>query len=173
MNFTHLQHCLVIEYVRTLCVALGTWQPWMDKLPAAAFAEESCEAMLSRMGHRCQVHRQLNGFEATFDLLLTLPPPSRKAKSTRGSVRAGLVDVYAARLRRVLCSDGSSPFAPSPNSTTKTVTFLPLFLDNLKPGVNKKSLETRMRLHIPRYRQFIQFSYYPGRKYLQYLSGYS
>ena len=119
----------------------------MDKLPAAAFAEESCEAMLSRMGHRCQVHRQLVGFEATFDLLLTLPPASRKAKSTRGSVRAGLVDVFAARLRRVLCSDGSSPFAPSPNSTTKTVTFLPLFPANMNPGGASIIFATRMRLH--------------------------
>jgi hypothetical protein len=36
------------EYIRTLVVALATWQPWMDRLPAVCFGEESCEALLSR-----------------------------------------------------------------------------------------------------------------------------
>ena len=34
------------EYVRTLAIALLSWTPWMDTLPACCFNEESCEAML-------------------------------------------------------------------------------------------------------------------------------
>ena len=70
------------EYVRTLSVALATWQPWMSKIPADCFMEESCEAMLSRMGHRCDVYRTLHGFDHTYNLFLTLPPQSRAPKST-------------------------------------------------------------------------------------------
>lgn len=83
----------------------------MDKLPAVAFAEESCEAMLSRLSHRCDVHRQLVGIDATIDLFLTLPPTSRKHKSSRGALRQGLVSIFLARLRRLLFSDGSLPYA--------------------------------------------------------------
>ena len=96
------------EYIRTLAVALATWQPWMDKVPAVCFVEESCEALLSRMGHRCDVHRTLHGFDSTFDLFLTLPPPRRGTKATRGMLKAGLVAVFAARIRRILFADGSN-----------------------------------------------------------------
>ena len=93
----------------------------MEKVSAAAFAEESCEAMLSRLGHRCDIHKQLVGLDATFDLFLTLPPPSRKAKATRGGLRRGLVDVFAARMRRLLASDGNLPYAPVPKASTRVV----------------------------------------------------
>ena len=66
------------EYVRTLGVALASWQPWMEKIPAVCFVEESCEALLSRMGHWCDVYRTLHGLDNTFDLFLTLPPPRRE-----------------------------------------------------------------------------------------------
>lgn len=95
------------EYVRTLAVALATWQPWMNKIPAVCFVEESCEAMLSRMGHRCDVYRTVYGFDGTYDLFLTLPPPRRGLKSTRGMLKAGLVQVFASRLRKLMYSDGS------------------------------------------------------------------
>ena len=36
-------------YVRTISLALVTWQPWMSRMPGCAFVEESGEAMLSRM----------------------------------------------------------------------------------------------------------------------------
>ena len=96
------------EYIRTLAVALATWQPWMDKVPAVCFVEESCEALLSRMGHRCDVHRTLHGFDSTFDLFLTLPPPRREKKATRGMLKVGLVAVFAARIRRVVFAEGTS-----------------------------------------------------------------
>lgn len=100
------------EYVRTLSVALAAWHPWMSKIPAVCFVEESCEALLSRMGHRCDVYRNLHGFENTFDLFLTLPPPKRGLKATRGMLKAGLVQVFAARIRKVLFGDGNFFFAP-------------------------------------------------------------
>lgn len=99
------------EYVRTIAVTLATWIPWNSRLPAAAYMEESCEALLSRMSHRCSAHRHLSGFESTFDLYVTLPPPSRLRKATRGSLREGLVCAFAARIRAIVMSDGSLPFA--------------------------------------------------------------
>lgn len=99
------------EYVRTLAVALATWQPWMEKIPAVCFMEESCEAMLSRMGHRCDVYRTLHGYDKTYDLFLTLPAPRRGLKKTRGMLKLGLVQVFASRLRKVLYSDGCLNFA--------------------------------------------------------------
>jgi hypothetical protein len=118
-----MEHCLVLlfhllkdkdgknEYVRTLCVALASWQPWMEKIPAVCFVEESCEALLSRMGHRCDVYRNLHGFEATFDLFLTLPPPKRGLKSTRGSLKQGLVVEFMSRVRSIIFSGGDLCFA--------------------------------------------------------------
>ena len=100
------------EYVRTLSVALATWQPWMSKIPAVCFMEESCEAMLSRMGHRCDVYRTLHGFDHTYNLFLTLPPPSRAPKSTRGMLKDGLVQVFTARMRKIVFHDGQFPFSP-------------------------------------------------------------
>jgi hypothetical protein len=101
------------EYVRTVAVTLATWQAWNSRLPAAAYMEESCEALLSRMSHRCSSHRHLSGFESTFDLFLTLPPPSKASKATRGMLREGLVSVFSARIRAIVMSDGSLPFAKS------------------------------------------------------------
>ena len=99
------------EYVRTVAIALITWLPWHSRLPAVCCMEESCEALLSRMSHRCSANRHLAGFEATFDLFQTLPPPSRAVRATRGSVRGGLVQVYAARLRRLNFGDGQFAYA--------------------------------------------------------------
>lgn len=101
------------EYVRTLSVAIATWQPWMNKIPAVCFVEESCEAMLSRMGHRCDVYRTLHGFDHTYNLFLTLPCPKKTPKATRGMLKDGLVQVFAARIRKIVFSDGRLPFAPN------------------------------------------------------------
>jgi hypothetical protein len=119
------------EYVRTLAVALSTWQDWNSRLPAVSYMEESCEALLSRMSHRCSAHRHLHGFEATFDLFITLPPPSRAKKATRGSLRSGLIDVFASRIRNILCSDGILPFAPIVGSRQMHSEFIECFPANI------------------------------------------
>ena len=36
-------------YITPMCLALMLWTPFHDRLPAAAFVEERCEAMLSRL----------------------------------------------------------------------------------------------------------------------------
>lgn len=106
------------EYVRTLSIALLTWQPMMTDMPGVCFAEESCEAMLSRLSHRCEVYRHLHGLDATFNLFLTLPLPSKIPKGTRGGLRLGLVKLFASRIRKVVFSDGCLPFAPSVGART-------------------------------------------------------
>ena len=101
------------EYVRTLCVALATWMPWMDTLPAVCFVEESCEALISRLSHRCDVYRTLQSFDDTFNLYLTLPQPSRQQKRTRGHLRAELVRVFSSRIRRLVFGGATLVFAPA------------------------------------------------------------
>lgn len=69
---------------------------------------------MSRMSHRCEVHRQLVGIDATINLFLTLPPVSRSIKKTRGCLRIGLVEMFTQRLRTLILGDGSQPFASQP-----------------------------------------------------------
>lgn len=99
------------EYVRTLSVTLLTWQPWNEQLPSCCYMEESCEALLSRMSHRCSSHRHITGFEGTFDLFMTLPPPSRKLKATRGVLKAELIRTFGSRMRSIINSSGALPYA--------------------------------------------------------------
>jgi hypothetical protein len=94
--------------------------------------EESCEALLSRMSHRCSSHRHLRGFKATFDLIATLPPPRRGIKVTRGMLREGLVQEFVQRLRWLVQSDGSLPYAPI-GANTMHSEFLWVFLVDVLP----------------------------------------
>lgn len=103
-------------YLRTLSVALLTWSDWMSQLPVAAFVEESCEALLSRMSHRCELHKQLVGLESTIDLYLTLPPPSRVLKNTRGSLRQGILDTFLGRIRKLIFGGGVMIYASPPSA---------------------------------------------------------
>ena len=103
--------CAKNEYVRTVAVTLLTWQRWNSQLPSCCYMEESCEALLSRMGHRCSAHRHVSGFSATFDLFMTLPPPSRQLKATRGILKDDLISTFAARMRYIVNSGGSLPCA--------------------------------------------------------------
>ena len=89
---------------------------WMERIPGVCFAEESCEAMLSRLSNRCEAHRTLRGFDATFHLFLTMPPPNRMRRSTRGSLRQGLVQVFAARVRKLVFGNGHFPWAHMANA---------------------------------------------------------
>lgn len=118
------------EYVRTISVALLTWSPFLSSLPGVCFAEESCEALLSRMSHRCEVNRHLHGFDATFNLFLTLPNASRASKSTRGSLKQGLVGLFASRIRRIVFSDGNLLYCPSVGTKEMHSVFCGTFPDN-------------------------------------------
>ena len=129
----NLVHKEASEYIRTLALALVYWCPWMDNLAACAFVEESCEALLSRMSHRCEVHRQLVGLESTIDLYLTIPETSTELKTSRGAVRKGLVLLFTERLRRVLYSDGSMPFVEAPKGKSMHTQFIGVFAEEVQP----------------------------------------
>ena len=47
----HLQNDWLCRtpYVRTIGIALCTWQPWLSTLPGCVFVEEACEGLLSRL----------------------------------------------------------------------------------------------------------------------------
>jgi hypothetical protein len=120
------------EYVRTLAVALITWQSFMNRVPGVCFAEESCEALLSRMSHRCEVYRHLHGFEATLNLFLTLPMPSREPKGTRGNLKRGLISLFASRIRKIVFSDGDLPYAPVVGARQMHSVFESMFPENVR-----------------------------------------
>ena len=83
----------------------------MDRLPGCCFVEESCEALLSRMASRCRSHVTLSSFEGVSDLFLTLPPPSRTLKKSRGTLKQGLVHLVWMRSRKLIARAESLPFA--------------------------------------------------------------
>lgn len=118
------------EYVRTIAVSLMTWSPFLSSLPACCFAEESCEALLSRMGHRCEVNRHLHGYDSTFNLFLTLPNPSRLPKGTRGSLKQGMVGLFASRIRKIVFGDGDLLFCPPVATKEMHSAFTSVFPDN-------------------------------------------
>ena len=120
------------EYVRTIAVSLVTWQPFMSKMPGVCFAEESCEALLSRMSHRCEVYRHLHGYDATFDLFLTLPMPSRVPKGTRGGLKKGLVSLFASRIRKIVFNGGDLPYAAVVGARQMHSVFESMFPENLQ-----------------------------------------
>lgn len=75
------------------------------------------------MSHRCEEHRHLHSFENTFNLFLTLPPHSRIPKQTRGSLKKGLVSLFAPRIRRVVYRNGELVFCPAVGAKVMHSTF--------------------------------------------------
>ena len=61
------------EYLRTLCVALLTWQGWHSGLYGAMFSEEIPEASLSRLGQLLQSDPQVIRVEDAENVFLTVP----------------------------------------------------------------------------------------------------
>ena len=58
----------------------------------------------------CRANPTLTFFDSVTDLFLTLPPPSRALKSTRGKLRSGLLRLFAARSRRILANGDKNKF---------------------------------------------------------------
>jgi hypothetical protein len=105
------------EYVKTLCCTLLFWQPWHTRTPGCAWQEESCEAMLSRMAHRCRQHPQLHEYEDTVDLYLTVPNPRFGARDRAGGLRQELVQLFRARLRRLVERATVLPYLSRPKTS--------------------------------------------------------
>ena len=105
-----------MEYSKTLSIALLTWQAAFNDLPGCCFAEESCEALLSRMASRCVSHRQLTSFRDVFDLFVSMPPPGPVAPATTGWVKQSLVSTMVTRVRRFLRNPMSMLFPSLSNA---------------------------------------------------------
>ena len=56
--------------------------------------------MLSRLGSRCRAYPQMKTFDQTLELFLSMAPPKRGEKKTRGQIRSGMVAIMSSRLRR-------------------------------------------------------------------------
>ena len=120
---TVLEHCLLIlvsltqkhapkiEYVRTLCTALGTWQLWYDMVPGCLFVEESCEASLSRLGHALTLPPHVTDLSRASDVYCTLPP-LQKERVLRSSVQPHLVTHFVITIRSFVqrVADINTPF---------------------------------------------------------------
>lgn len=100
-----------LEYTGTISMALLSWQPWVSALPGCCFVEEACEALLSRMAHRCRTHRHLTGFDSTQELFVSLPTASDEPHQQKGNVRRELVQLMVARLQGILHNSGTLKFA--------------------------------------------------------------
>ena len=99
-----------LEYSRSLSVALLTWQPWMSRLPGCCFAEEPCEALLSRVASRCRQQRQLTQFTDVLRLFVTTPRASTASTTaTDGSLREPFVKLVMSRLMRVITNADQLP----------------------------------------------------------------
>jgi hypothetical protein len=64
------------EYARSIGVALLTWSPWHDSVPAAAYVEEACEAQLSQLSSTLKRNPHATGVGDVSDLYVLLPPAS-------------------------------------------------------------------------------------------------
>ena len=124
---THIlkERATKVEYIRTLSIALLAWTKWMDTLPACCFNEESCEALLSRMASSVRSSPTLSSFESVSDLFITLPPPSRALKCTRGRLREGLLQLFVVRCRKVLANGAANPFVEWKQKGAKFVSKIP------------------------------------------------
>ena len=58
----------------------------------------------------CRANPTITSFESVSDLFLTLPPPSRTLKATRGKLRDGLLQLFSARCRRILSNGENNCF---------------------------------------------------------------
>ena len=91
-----------VPYVCSLCVSLLLWLPWNDAIPRRCYAAEPLEAMLSRLGSRCRAYPQMKTSDQALDLFLSMAPPKRGEKKTRGQICSGLVAIMSSGLRRFL-----------------------------------------------------------------------
>ena len=125
-----LEYCLLIQthvlqdwqcstnYVRTISLALLSWQPWMSRLPGCAFVEESCEGMNSRLASACRRAPNVTTFEGTLHLYLTLPATSSEPYTPRGALRQELIREMERRLLALAGNPAGRSF-PCPLDATR------------------------------------------------------
>ena len=99
------------EYSRTIAIALLMWTPWMSHLPGCCFAEEPCEAMLSRMASRMDKNRNLTNYEQIMWLFISMPPPESKSKATGCGLKPSLIRLINSRAIRLINHADAMPFA--------------------------------------------------------------
>ena len=63
------------EYVRSIGVALLSWTPWHDEVPAAAYVEEACEAQLSQLSSALKRNPHATGVADVSDMYVLLQRP--------------------------------------------------------------------------------------------------
>ena len=107
MRLVEREHTL--EYVRTLCVALVCWRGWNDQCPGMCYSEERCEAMLSRLGRRCNQYPSSVSASEVEDLFLALVNPVSTGLITLKSHKptANLVSAVMTNLGKVISTGGS------------------------------------------------------------------
>ena len=97
-----------LKYVRTIVVSLLTWTPWMDASPGMIHAEESCEAMLSKVSRILSVHTTGTTHEHYSDAFQSMGAP-RTAEQHGTLVSERVMTKVCERLRIAVHTQISPP----------------------------------------------------------------
>ena len=105
VQYLLIQHLTLREashdpYITPMCLALMLWTPFHDRLPAAAFVEERCEAMLSRWCFQTAVRKTLvthGDWAMAFRALNISPKPGKTPVGVPASW-PGLVAAHIGKL---------------------------------------------------------------------------
>ena len=73
----------VSEYARSISIALLSWTPWHDQVPAAAYVEEACEAQLSTLASALKRNPHATGIADVSDMYVLLHPPDTAPHAAR------------------------------------------------------------------------------------------
>ena len=74
------------QHLRTLCLGIHIWGPWLDSLRACFFSEEICEAGLGRLATMLRANTQAYDLATARDLYLLVQPGTIGYKNVRADV---------------------------------------------------------------------------------------
>ena len=109
-----------LKYVRTMCSALLTWTPWHDTSPGILHAEESCEALLSKVGRNLQ--SQTGGStHLHYENVFQSVPVAETTYNKSSHVPESVLDTFRQRLSNLLDTQCARPLVRWSSRTPKTV----------------------------------------------------
>ena len=93
-----------VEYIKTLVVALVTWQHWHSRTPRCIHSEEYGEAILSRLCAQSRFWNTITSLSGTSEIFVTLTQTITRRKNLRFSLTEKCVMRYGSNLRKFIVS---------------------------------------------------------------------